>query len=63
MNRLLVDTNVPLAVPPLLLCAGCAGRLTIALGILKVMELIFEIRDAEEGGFFARVGPCHFHRS
>jgi hypothetical protein len=24
------------------------------LGYSKVMELIFEIRDAEEGGFFAR---------
>jgi hypothetical protein len=26
----------------------------LAFGILKLMELIFEIRDAEEGGFCAR---------
>jgi hypothetical protein len=29
-------------------------RLAVRLGILGVMELIFEVRDAEEGGFFAR---------
>ena len=31
-----------------------APILTLSIGYPNLMELIFEVRDAEEGGFFAR---------
>jgi hypothetical protein len=44
------------------LCAQLPSAPALVFRYSQFMELIFEIRDAEEGGFYARVGPKYFHR-